>query len=102
MAGPTNGQRMPLTILIADDHDLIRDGLKPFLEELQEDVEILDAGTYDDVLAAMGSAAELDLILLDLNMPGMAGPQSVKEIIGKSQDTKVVILSGQFERHDSE
>lgn len=93
---------MPLTILIADDHDLIRDGLKPFLEELQEDVEILDAGTYDDVLAAMGSAAELDLILLDLNMPGMAGPQSVKEIIGKSQDTKVVILSGQFERHDSE
>ena len=87
-------------ILVADDHNLVRDGLKPFLYELDPDAVILDAANFDEALAHAKANDALGLVLLDLRMPGMNGLQGV-EIMRKTRPgVPVVILSGHVEREE--
>lgn len=83
-----------MKILVADDHKLVRDGLKPFLQELAPDVEILDAANMDEALGAAGTAGDLGLILLDLMMPGMDGLKGLEALRAKCPAVPVVIVSG--------
>jgi Response regulator containing a CheY-like receiver domain and an HTH DNA-binding domain len=83
-----------MQILVADDHKLVRDGLKPFLQELAPDVEILDAANMDEALAAAEKAPKLGLVLLDLMMPGMDGLKGLELLKAKCADVPVVIVSG--------
>ncbi|HXP95797.1 MAG TPA: response regulator transcription factor [Telmatospirillum sp.] len=87
-------------ILVADDHNLIRDGLKPFLYELDSNATILDAANFDDAFAMASSSEALDLVLLDLKMPGMNGLQGVERMRLAYPKVPVVILSGHVERED--
>lgn len=87
-------------ILVADDHNLIRDGLKPFLYELDHDAIILDAANFDDAFAMANAAESLDLVLLDLKMPGMNGLQGVERMRRAHPSVPVVILSGHVERDE--
>ena len=87
-------------ILVADDHNLVRDGLKPFLYELDPDATILDAGNFDDALATAKATDELGLVLLDLKMPGMNGLQGVELMRRARPNVPVVILSGHVEREE--
>jgi two-component system, NarL family, nitrate/nitrite response regulator NarL len=83
-----------MQILVADDHKLVRDGLKPFLQELSPDAEILDAANIDEAVAVAAKADRLGLILLDLMMPGMDGLKGLEVLRGKCPDVPVVIVSG--------
>ncbi|NFV80139.1 response regulator transcription factor [Magnetospirillum aberrantis] len=83
-----------MKILVADDHKLVRDGLKPFLQELAPDVEVLDAANMDEALAAVAGAEGLGLVLLDLMMPGMDGLKGLELLRAKCPDVPVVIVSG--------
>lgn len=58
--------------IIADDHPLFRDALKQILARDMPDVELAEAGTLDEVVAAV-EEKDTDLILLDLKMPGVQG-----------------------------
>ncbi len=87
-------------ILVADDHNLIRDGLKPFLYELDHEATILDAANFDDAFAMANAAERLDLVLLDLKMPGMNGLQGVERMRRAHPAVPVVILSGHVEREE--
>lgn len=87
-----------LEILVADDHKLLREGLKPFLRELGEDVRILEAASFGETRAAAAAAEDLRLILLDLSMPGMHGMDGVEALHGEHPDVPVVILSGDARR----
>lgn len=89
-----------MNILLADDHRLIRDGMKPFLEELAPEVRILEASTLDEALQVAGEADSLDLVLLDLKMPGMAGFDGIRQVSERYPGVPVVILSGFFDRRD--
>lgn len=89
-----------MRILVADDHNLVRDGLKPFLYELDSDAEILDASNLDEALAAAKGGDSIDLILLDLKMPGMNGLQGVDQMRRVRPDARLVILSGHVERDE--
>ena len=51
-----------MKILVADDHKLVRDGLKPFLQELAPDVEVLDAANMDEALAVAAAHSNLGLV----------------------------------------
>ena len=87
-----------LEILVADDHKLLREGLKPFLLELADDVVVLEAATFGETQAAAAAAQELRLILLDLSMPGMNGMRGVEALHGEHPDVPLVILSGDSRR----
>lgn len=83
-----------MKILVADDHKLVRDGLKPFLQELAPNVEVLDAANMDEALAAASAVPDLGLVLLDLMMPGMDGLKGLEALRAKCPGVPVVIVSG--------
>jgi two-component system response regulator NreC len=85
---------MAIRLLIVDDHQLVRSGLRRLLEA-EEDIEVEDeAGTaYDAVRLAR--LHKPDVILLDVVMPGGSGIDAIPQIIEASPDTKVLTLSMQ-------
>ena len=87
-----------MQILVADDHKLVRDGLRPFLHELDPSVEVLDAATLGEALLLVDSTPGLGLVLLDLMMPGMDGLIGLQQIKAKIPNTPVVIVSGYSSR----
>ncbi|MGE5505108.1 MAG: response regulator [Actinomycetota bacterium] len=87
-----------MQILVADDHKLVRDGLRPFLQELDPGVEVLDASTLDEAVDAAAKANNLGLVLLDLMMPGMDGLKGLDTLRAKLPDVPIVIVSGYSSR----
>lgn len=84
-----------MKILLVDDHALFREGLRYVLQQLPEEVEILEAGNFHDGLRLAGQYPELDLALLDLNMPGSEGAVSVKFFHQRYPHIPVVVVSGE-------
>jgi len=87
-----------MKILVADDHKLVRDGLRPFLHELDPAVEVLDAATLGEALLLVDSTPDLGLVLLDLMMPGMDGLVGLQQVKSKIPNIPVVIVSGYSSR----
>ena len=79
-------------VLIADDHPVVRQGLRTFLD-LQEDLEVV--GEAADGAEAVELAARLlpDVVLMDLVMPGLDGLEATRRIRDGSPATKVVVLT---------
>lgn len=88
-----------MRILVADDHNLVREGLRPFLQELGEDVEISEAATLDEALD-QAAAGPLGLALLDLKMPGMDGLRGMEAFHARFAAVPTVILTGHINRDD--
>lgn len=83
---------MKKKIVIADDHAIVREGLRSLLEE-QPDLEVAaEAATVPDVLDLV-RAGRGDLLVLDLGMPGGEGLETVRRIRGAAPDLPIVILS---------
>lgn len=87
-----------MRILVADDHNLVREALRPFLYEICGDVTILDASTFEEALETAGNTPDLKLVLLDLKMPGMDGLRGLELMRQRCPDVPVVILSGYVSR----
>ncbi len=79
-------------ILIADDHSIVREGLKQLLE-LEEDFEVV--GQASNGVETIEKVRELkpDVLLLDINMPLMNGIEALKKLKKDEIDTKVIILT---------
>lgn len=60
-------------LVIADDHPLFRDALRLIASQALPDAEIVEADSFESLKAALESNPDADLVLLDLNMPGMHG-----------------------------
>ncbi|MDP2695501.1 MAG: response regulator transcription factor [Gallionella sp.] len=84
-----------MKILLVDDHALFRDGMRYVLQQLPEEVEILEAANFPDGLKLATQHPELDLALLDLNMPGSEGPVSVRFFHQRYPHIPVVVVSGE-------
>jgi two-component system response regulator NreC len=82
----------PIRIVIADDHSVLRAGLKALLEG-EPDIEVV--GEAEDGVDCVGRAVELepDVILLDINMPHCNGLDALAQIHELCPDTKVLVLT---------
>ncbi len=86
-----------MKILIADDHPLFRAGLPGFLTKLGEDVQILEAENLDKTLQIMTEHPDLNLLLLDLFIPGMDEIAAIALIRERFPTVPIVILTASQE-----
>ena len=89
---------MALKILLADDHNLLAEAVGNMLNALP-DYEAITTDSLDGALSVLNSQGDIDLVLLDLKMPGMVGLGSVKTVIDKAGDGKVALFTGMVDRH---
>jgi DNA-binding NarL/FixJ family response regulator len=89
----------PIRILIADDHPLFRDGLRALLESVPDMLVLGEATTGHEVLEE-AVALQPDLILMDIQMPGLNGIEATRRILQASPHIRVLILT-MFEDDES-
>lgn len=83
----------PHHFIIADDHPLFRGALRQTLEKSFESVRIVEAGTLSDVTEILEAGEDIDLILLDLSMPGMRGFSGLMYLRAQFPSVPAVIVS---------
>lgn len=89
---------MALKIAIADDHAIVREGLKRILAE-QKDFEIVGEAANGFEAVELVRAAKPDIILMDISMPEKDGLDATRDIIGMKCGTKVLILTMHSDEH---
>ncbi len=94
------GDNTMMRILLADDHTLVRENLRDFLHALAPDVVVFEAETFPEAETIASRQAQLDLIILDLLMPGMDGLGGLRQMLKMKPDVPVVILSGSTRQSD--
>lgn len=90
-----------MRILIADDHDLLRDTLVLFLEN-EGSMEIEAVASFDQARVRIEAEDAFDLILLDYNMPGMNGLDGLRTAIAMKDGQRVALISGEATRKIAE
>lgn len=90
-----------MRILLADDHDLVREAISLLFQQYFDDCEVAEAGALDPALDLIEENNTFDLVLLDLRMPGMNGLEGLKRALDKvASTTFVVLLSGSYRSED--
>ena len=82
------------TLLVADDHPLFRAALRQAAADAVDALQVREAASLDEVLAALDAEPGTDLVLLDLHMPGMVGLDALLTLRARAEGTPVVVLSG--------
>ena len=81
-----------IRVLIADDHAVVRRGLRTFLD-LQEDIDVVGEAEDGEEAIAEAERARPDVILLDLVMPRLDGVAAIRGIRERSPSTRVIVLT---------
>ena len=80
-------------LLIADDHPLFRGALREAVSGLFEKPDIAEAGSFEDVIRQLERGAEIDLILLDLSMPGVRGFSGLMYLRAQYPSVPIIVVS---------
>lgn len=84
-------------IIIADDHQVFRIGLKGLIEEVKGLKVVAEAGDGQELIEAI-EEVECDLVIIDLSMPRMNGLDAIEEIRERNVDLKIMVLTMHKER----
>ncbi len=85
-----------ISILITDDHALVRQGIRDFLE-LQPDFTVIDEADSGETAARMAGELAPDIVLMDLVMPGIGGVEATRQIKRASPHTQIIVLTSYHE-----
>ncbi|ANF96858.1 response regulator [Paenibacillus bovis] len=82
----------PIRIMLADDQSLIRQGIR-YILDLQPDMQVVTEASTGDEAVALTSEYQPDLILMDIQMPGMTGIEATRAILQHQPEIKIVLLT---------
>ena len=82
----------PIRILIADDHPLFRAGLRALLESIP-DTEVAGEAATGEEAVEVALALVPDVVVMDINMPGLNGIDATRRIVDESEDVKVLVMT---------
>ncbi len=81
-----------IRILLVDDHDIVRRGIRLILEEVDTFSIVGEAETGEDAVK-LARKYEPTVVMMDMNMPGIGGLEATKQIIRQNKDVRVIVLS---------
>lgn len=84
-----------MKILLADDHGLFRDSMATWLQQYPESMDIEFASDWSSLITQLNPT--LALVMLDLSMPGMSGPNSISELIKRLPTVPILVVSANDE-----
>ncbi len=90
-----------MKLLIVDDHPVLREGLASLLRQLEPDTVVLQAAHALEGLRLIEADSGLDLVVLDLLMPGMGGLPAIAEFGRARPDLPVIVLSSSEDPQDA-
>jgi DNA-binding NarL/FixJ family response regulator len=88
----------PDRVLIVDDHSLVRDGLRSIFDDTFPQCTILEADSLEAALRALAEEGDVDLVLLDLNIPDVSHLSGLEALRDRFPATPVVMVSGVTDR----
>jgi len=84
-------------IVVADDHPMFRDALRLAIRGALPDADVVEAGTLGGVCAELEEGPAVDLVLLDLNMPGMQGFAGLVYLCAQHPEVPIAVISANEE-----
>lgn len=81
-----------MRVLIADDHVIVREGLRALLEA-QPDIEVVGEATDGEEAVNKTKEVQPDIVLMDITMPGMNGLEATRQIRQYNPDVKILVLT---------
>ena len=85
------------TVLICDDHRIVREGLRAFVETVPGVDRVLTAASGEEVLARFVVDAP-DLVMMDLQMPGLGGLEATRRLLAAHPEARVLMLTAADDR----
>jgi DNA-binding NarL/FixJ family response regulator len=82
----------PLTVIIADDHQFFRDGVRALLEA-QPGMECVGEATTGEEAVRLSTEVQPDVVLMDVQMPGMSGVEATRQIVSSSPQIRVLVVT---------
>ncbi len=82
----------PVHVIVADDHPLVRSGIRALLKTIPEVVVLAEAANGRELLELL-TTVKPDIVITDITMPGMDGLQALGEIRDRHPDIRVIVLS---------
>lgn len=89
-----------MRVLLVDDHWVSRAALKPLLSQVEKGSTCLEAETLDEALKLLGGSSAIDLVILDLVLPGLESLDGIRVLMEKVPQVPVVIFSMVENRHE--
>lgn len=86
------GTVTPIRVVLADDHDLVRSGIKALLATV-EGVQVIAEARNGNELLALLESVQPDVVMTDISMPGMDGITAIAEIHSRHPQMRVIVLS---------
>jgi DNA-binding NarL/FixJ family response regulator len=83
---------LPIQVVLADDHDLVRSGIKALLSTV-EGVQVIAEARNGNELLQLLESVKPDVVMTDISMPGMDGITAIAEIHARFPDVRVLVLS---------
>jgi DNA-binding NarL/FixJ family response regulator len=89
---------VPIRVLLGDDHTLVREGLRRYIEST-EGIEVLGEASTGAEMVDLARETEPDLVVLDIRMPEMDGIEAARRLSEQVPETRVVMLTAYDDRH---
>lgn len=84
---------MPIRIILADDHSIVREGLKAVLKTTATDILVVGEASDGNQALRMAQKTPADIYVFDITMPGLNGIEAMSRLLHRDKNAKIIILS---------